>query len=165
MERSRLSLNKKSQIQYITREPEASLKLYKREPSSTIDLYKISKLSIYTLNKITEAYPSKCIEGVTSACFLTDCACSLCPVVNLYHTQTSLKTELLMSRLTDSPFLCFLFMAETMLNHHQPTLITASLGSGKAQVNSAPVRHGSLSIRRLDLSWMLMGKPDGRHGC
>jgi hypothetical protein len=54
---------------YITKEQEASLKLYKRERSSTIDTYNISKLSIYTQNKITEAYPSRCIEGVTSCMF------------------------------------------------------------------------------------------------
>jgi hypothetical protein len=150
---------------YITRELEASLKLYMWERSSTIDPYKISKLSIYTRNEITKAYLSRCIEGVTSACFLTNCACNLYLVVNLYHMQMSLRTELPMNRLNYSPFQCLLFMEEMALNHHQPTLIIASLGSGKAQVNFAPVRRGSLSIRHLDLSWMLMGKPNGRCGC
>jgi hypothetical protein len=90
-----------------------------------------------------EAYLRSCVEGVTASCLLTDYACNLCPDVNLSHTEMSFVTDLLMSRLIDSPFLCFLFMEETMFTHHLPTLITASLGSKKSQVNSAPIGSGS----------------------
>jgi hypothetical protein len=33
-----------------------------------------------------------------------------------------------------------------MFNHHQPTLITTSSGSGKTQVSTAPVEFGGLCI-------------------
>jgi len=121
--------------------------------------------SYILIAKNTEECSRGCIEWVMSACFLTDCACSLCPDMNLYHTQMSLRTELLRSQLTGSPFPCLLFMEKTMLNHYKPNLVTTSLGSGKTQVNSVPVRCGSLNIRRLYLSWMLTGKLDGRRGC
>jgi hypothetical protein len=48
-------------------------------------------------------------------------------------------------------------MVETMFNCHHPTSITTSSGSGKAQVNSAPIGRGGLHIFHLDLSGCLRG--------
>jgi hypothetical protein len=106
---------------------------------------------------------SLCIEGITSACFLVDCACNLLSEVSSFQTQLCFRKVLQLSRLTDSPLSGFPFMVETMFNHHLLTSITSSLGSRKPESALHLWNLATSAFYHLDLSRMLARRPDS--GC